>query len=120
MILDLIAEIEKRITQFRSANDHGCGFWVERLYWEEVHSMAFVRDRNRIALFNALDALNEYAAPDQLDDLYRRILDKAWDAALCDWREDPLGKPIDRARFLSWFRKMIDCIPAPYEDLGQG
>jgi Cap4 dsDNA endonuclease len=106
-ILALVAEIEKRTAGFKSANNNGCAFWLESVLWEEVHGLDAVKDRNLVALFKALDSMDEYAAPDQLDDLYRRIVGKAWDAALWDWRENPHGKRIVRTPFVSWFQKTI-------------
>lgn len=106
-ILALLAEIEKRAADFRSANNNGCAFWLERVFWEEVHSLKAVKDRNTVALLKALDSLDEYPAPDQVNDLYRRIVGKAWDAAVLDWREDPYGKRILRPPFVSWFEKTI-------------
>jgi hypothetical protein len=106
-ILTLLAEIEKKISEFRSANNNDCSFWLDRVFWQEIHSLESVRDRNHMALFNTLSALNEYAAPDQLSDLYRRILQKTWDAALCDWRENPQGKRIIPPAFVSWFHETI-------------
>jgi hypothetical protein len=70
--------------------------------------MPVVQDRNQGALFRALNSLDEYAAPDQLDDLYRRILYKVWNAALYDWREKPHEKRIVREPFVSWFNKTIE------------
>ena len=105
--LALRAEIEKRAADFRSDNNNGCVFWLERVFWEEVHSLTAVKNRNILALCETLHSLDEYPAPDQLNDLYTRIVAKAWDAAILDWRENPHGKRIVRTFFRSWFEKTV-------------
>jgi len=117
--LKLVQEISAKVGDFRSRNNNDCTFWLKHTLWETIHELDSVRHSNLLSLNKALDEMNEFAAPDQLDDLYRRILNKAWEAAAWDWRRNPHGKRIFREPFRSWFSQVITETLHPLKSRGK-
>jgi len=94
-IKDIDKDIEPRVGTFRSANGNDFRFWVQNAFWDVRHAEQAVHDSNLLKLGKLLSAQGLLLAPDQLEELYSKLLKKVWDAS----RIDPNVSPAEK-RFL--------------------
>jgi hypothetical protein len=105
--------IPPRIESFRSPNRHDYSFWTANTFCDVRHSEASVKDSNLLKLGRALAARGHILAPDQLDELYARVLKRVWDAARANpWTEVDI-KRIERSAFSSWLLSLAQDIGLP-------
>lgn len=102
----LVNELRIKVNGFVSANGNDCGFWAERTTWQEIHGLTELMNRNLLMLSRALNNLGQYAAPDQLEEIYKAIVSKNWDAALHDWWEKD-KKKILKEPFIQWLNQKL-------------
>ncbi len=83
---------------YRSPNGHDCRFWVEHAKWDFVGPTDAVHNANVRALGKELGS----ASHEELEDLYKKLLDKVWQAACADWRVKE--KRILRDELMTWMK----------------
>ena len=79
----LADDLERRTNNFRSPNGNGAHYWLCRMRWEVQQSGDSLSNDSKMKLSRLLASKGMTLFPDQLDDLYSRILAKARDAATC-------------------------------------
>jgi Cap4 dsDNA endonuclease len=98
----LADDLDKRTNNFRSSNGNGAHFWLCRLRWEVRQSGDSLSNDSKMKLSRLLANKGMTLFPDQLDDLYSRILSKARDAATSDWGACPSSKKICKECMTRW------------------
>lgn len=114
---ELVKQLREKVGNFCSGNQHDCEFWVENTVWEVVHAQDAIQNRNLVALGHALEALQEYAAWDQLQELYKRIVAKMWETANHDWWKPE--KRLSRLGFIKWLKLKISEMLHPKQAAGR-
>jgi hypothetical protein len=91
-----------RVGTVQSENSHGYVFWIENTHWDVRHNTEYVRNDNRVKLARILYSNGVTLAPDQLEELYAKILKKVWDAGLAKSSTASIEKRIKRGDFSAW------------------
>lgn len=112
-VINLYADVEGRVGEYRSVNGNNCKFWLDRTVWDVRHSDDAVKNANIVKLSRALNVMDIVLALDQAEELYTRIVKKVWDASLHDAQANLHGKRIKKIDFRSWVCSMAHEIHFP-------
>jgi hypothetical protein len=107
-IANVVADLDRRIGNYRSTNGHGVDHWLARTLWEVHQSVESLSSQNKLTLHRLVCITGTTLFPDQLDELYSAILTTARDAALADWGVTPAKKKICRAHLQSWLASYLE------------
>lgn len=113
--LELKAAAVKGTKDYFSPNKNDASFWVDRAFWQVVHSEAAITNANLLSLRAFFDNNFIFLAPDQILDIYRKIVLKAYDAAKADFYLNKEAKRLATAAFHKWLLEECDKAqhPAP-------
>lgn len=100
--------LDKRTGNFRSMNGNGAHFWLSHVTWEVQQSSDALINESKIRLLGLLATRGQVFFPDQLDELYLRILTRAREAALAKWGTSPSLKKISKTCMSSWLDIYLD------------
>ncbi len=114
----LIAEIVKKVGEFKSENGNGPDCWVYRTVWDEVHSLESIKNANISKLTKLVEEMGEILFSDQLEALYEKLLTMVLDAALTRWRDDPDAKKLKKVEFAQWFKQQHESTLYPSRAAG--
>jgi hypothetical protein len=106
-ITEICAEINKKLNGSISPNGNDGSFWVSRTFWDVRESVDAVTNANLLHLGSLIHDRGAYLAPDQLENLYQRLLCKARDAALAEWGKTPEQKKIKYCELSPWFEEAL-------------
>lgn len=90
-----------------SPNGNGLLYWLQNTLWEVRHGDDAVRAANILGLTAAVHESGQFLAPDQVDELYARLVKIAYDAALAKWAVDPDAKRLSRGAFTSSVGQLV-------------
>ena len=116
---DLTKKLSQKLGDVRSPNNHDVAFWVNETYWQVAHDATSEKNRNLLRLHRAIDRLGNLVAPDQLDELYMRLVSKVWDAGTARFRKAPEQKRIKRDDLIAWLKERIEQILHPAQASGK-
>jgi hypothetical protein len=77
------------------------------------------KHRNLQRLHRAINGLGYLLASDQLEELYAKLVRKAWDAATAKFRKAPEEKKIRREELVAWLRNAVDQMLHPAQAAGK-
>jgi Cap4, dsDNA endonuclease domain len=103
----LVAALRQHVSDFVSPNGHDCAFWAAETTWEVVDSIQSLRSRNILAFGKYVASQGHFAAPDQMEEIYMRLVAKVADASRADWRTDRAKKRIRRDALVSWVAEAV-------------
>lgn len=106
-------KMKDKVDGFRSTNGHDFTFWTARVFWDVRHAEDGVRDSNLLKLGRLLHAKGLGLAPDQINELYTKLLKRVWDASRVDPRVEPQQKRITRLDFDQWLTREASEIGLP-------
>jgi len=109
----LNAEARKRLRTFTSPNGRDCSFWLAFATWETKHDLSSVQNANLLALEHFLTSQGEYLAPDQIGEVYQKILAKVQASAVTDGFIYPLEKKIKREDMRQWLKQVAAAVAHP-------
>ena len=118
-LAELTKKLDVKLDSVRSPNSHDVAFWVQETYWQVAHDAESEKHRNLRRLHQAIHSLGYVVAPDQLDEIYMRIVRKAWDAATARFRKAPNEKKIRRDDLIIWLRARLDQMLHPAQAPGK-
>jgi hypothetical protein len=104
----LHSKVKEKIADFRSPNGNDCVFWLERTIWEWVDSLESLTQKNLWTTTKLVDDLGQYLTTDQVEEVYKRLLTRVYDAGLANWDRDASKKKIGRADLMAWFRQAVN------------
>lgn len=94
--------MKPKVGTFRSQKQNDYIFWTEHVYWDVRHADQSVRDANLLRLGRILNAKGQNLAPDQIDELYTKLLKKVWDASRANPNVNLDCKRIKQVDFSPW------------------
>jgi len=103
----LVAALRRHVGDFVSPNGHDCEFWAAETTWEVVDSIDSLRSRNILAFGQYLALQGAFVAPDQIEELYMRLVAKVADASRANWKIDREKKRIRRDALVSWVADVV-------------
>ena len=103
----LIKSFGEKIGGFRSPNGNDCEFWAENTFWEEIHSSNSIENDNIQKLSMLIQGEGEILFQDQINELYKRLLAKVYEAGKIRCHENPEGKKILKNDLVGWFQKKL-------------
>lgn len=109
-MLQLISKIRNYVGDYRSPNGNDCGFWAERALWEPVGPIADIKNRNLVAFTRLIEHLGYCVFHDQVEEVYARLVSKAWHAATADWRRGREAKKIARQSLHAWLIAALEAL----------
>ncbi len=74
------AALRRYVGDFVSPNGRDCAFWAHQTTWEVVDSVDSLPSRNVVAFGHYVASQGEFVAPDQLEELYMRLVAKVAEA----------------------------------------
>lgn len=101
-VSELVADLEKRIDNYRSPNGNGVEYWLTNSLWDVQQSDESAANSNKLELQRFASTMSVHLFPDQLDELYSALLAKERDAAVASWGIDPAKKKISKATLTEW------------------
>lgn len=104
----LAVDLDRRIDNYRSTNDHGADYWLARTLWDVRHSVESLGSQNKVKLHRLIAGSGVNLFPDQLDELYLALLATARDAALANWGAAPAKKKICREYLFRWLASNLE------------
>ena len=118
-----LAEVAKalmgKLKGLRSPNRNDAAFWARETYWQIAHDAAAEKCRNLERLHKVVDSNGHLIAPDQLEELYMRLVRKVWDAGTARYRKVPEEKKLKRADLLAWLKERLDQMLHPAQVPGK-
>lgn len=90
-----------------SPNGNDVLYWLQNTLWEVRYGEDAVRAANILGLATAIHATDQFLAPDQLDELYARLVKIGYDAALAKWAVEPQAKRLRRSDFTSNVQRLV-------------
>ena len=105
--------MEPKVGSSRSLNGNDYKFWTERMFWDVRHTNESVHDANILKLSKFLSCTGIGLAPDQLEELYTKLLKKVWDASRIDPRVFPNQNRIKRIDFEPWIMRVAHDMGLP-------
>lgn len=115
----LATKLGQKLASLRSPNNHDVVFWVQHTYWQVAHSLDSEKHRNVQRLHSVINGLGYLIAPDQLEEVYAKLVRKAWDAATAKFRNAPSEKKIKRDELIAWIRRTVDQMLHPAQAAGR-
>ncbi len=116
---DLTQELSNRLAVVVSPNKNGLDFWTKETHWQVAHDANAAKARNVQGLHQAVHSASREIAPDQLDELYKRLVRKVEDAGTARFREAPEKKKIKRPDLLQWLNDRLNEILYPAQSPGK-
>jgi hypothetical protein len=107
---DALNSLHKKIGALltaRSPNGNDALYWLQNSLWEVRHTEDAVRSTNVLGLAAAVHKTDQFLAPDQVDELYARLVKIAYDAALAKWSLAPQTKRLRRADFTPHVQQLV-------------
>ena len=118
-----LAELAKalmgKLKGVRSPNHNDAEFWARETCWQIAHDAAAEKCRNLERLHKVVDSNGHLIAPDQLEELYMRLVRKVWDAGTARYRKVPKEKKLKRADLLAWLKERLDQMLHPAQAPGK-
>ena len=102
-----------------SPNNNDAAFWVKETYWQIAHNAEAEKYRNLERLHKVVDSIGHLIAPDQLEELYMRLVRKVWDAGTARYRKVPDEKKVKRSDLLTWLKARLDQMLHPAQAPGR-
>lgn len=118
-LVQLATKLGEKLASVRSPNNHDVAFWVQETYWQIAHDLDSEKHRNLQRLHRAINGLGYLLAYDQLEELYAKLVRKAWDAATAKFRKAPEEKKIRREELVAWLRNTVDQMLHPAQAAGK-
>lgn len=115
----LATKLCEKLASVRSPNNHDVAFWVQETFWQIAHDLDSEKHRNLQRLHRAINSLGYLVASDQLEELYAKLVRKAWDAATAKFRKAPNEKKIRREELVAWLRNTVDQMLHPAQAAGK-
>lgn len=109
----LWSKVHDEVRDCRSPNGSDCQSWLAKTLWDVRHSTDAVEHKNLLTLTDFATSVGAYLAPDQNEELYKKLLTKAREAADADPRYCLNAKKIRREDFELWLTNTIDEISHP-------
>ena len=106
-LTSLIAELRRYVSDYVSPNGRDCAFWAAETTWEVVDSVDSLRSKNILVFAQYLALQGEFVAPDQVEELYMRLVAKVADASRADWKIDLEKKRIRRDALVPWSANVV-------------
>lgn len=106
--LHLLATIKKKVSDVKSKNGRGCEFWLDRTYWECVHSGDVIISANVVKILELVHRQGQYMGPDQAREIYQRLQRKVYEGGLAKWKLHPDKKKFVRNDFIAWLKQAIN------------
>ena len=106
----LADDLDRKTNNFRSPNRNGAYYWFCRMRWDVQQSGDSLCNDSKMKLSRLIAIQGVTLFPDQLDDLYSRILAKARDAATSDWGTSPSDKKICKEFMTRWLSSYLESI----------
>jgi hypothetical protein len=106
-------ELVSQVGDYRSSNGRDCAFWMSQVLWEVVHSLDSIETKNLVELGEHLHAQGQYAAPDQVRELYAKLVRKVSDAGAAKWHGGGKAKQIKRADLIAWLLRSLEEVLHP-------
>ena len=108
-----------KLKEFRSPNNNDVTFWAREMYWQTAHDTPVEKCRNLERLHKVVDSNGHLIAPDQLDELYMRLVRRAWDAGTARYRKVPEEKKLKRDDLLVWLKEKLEQMVHPAQAPGK-
>ena len=104
---ELCKKVSEKVSNFKSVkgNDYRC--WLEHVYWDVRESRQAVKEHNLILLLSFAKEIDEYLFPDQLDEIYIKLLQKVQNAAAPEKNASAQDKIIKRDELYQWLKTQI-------------
>jgi hypothetical protein len=118
-LAELATTLMEKLAEVRSPNNNDATFWANETYWQIAHDATSEKNRNLLRLHKAIDSSGHLIAPDQLDELYMRLVSKVWDAGTARFRKVPEQKKIKRNDLLLWLEEKLDQLLHPAQAPGK-
>ncbi len=115
---EICAKALKSVGDFKSANGHDVSYWIPLVHWQVAHDIDAVYNNNLLKLMKIADDLGALIASDQCDEVYRRILVRAMDAAKASYKDNPEDKKCGKTEFTHWLQNVIDEITSARPECG--
>lgn len=112
-LTDLGTEVMKRIRGFTSDNGNDGTFWLNWAVWDVWYSIDHVERMNLELLERYCEIHGSPLMQDQRREVYKRILDRAVEAATAEHDTDREKKRICRAHFVNWMKEVIEVTVRP-------
>lgn len=112
----LVQALSDRVGGVRSPNGRGCSFWAESTLWCVVHSLDAIINSNLLRISKLGQALGQFLATDQANELYQKLVAKVFEAGLADPKGEPKKKKILRAELSQWFEDEVNRAVHPAAD----
>ena len=104
---ELCKKVEKYVRDFKSDKGNDYIHWLEQVFWDVRESRQAVKNANKLLLFNFAKEIGEYLFPDQLEEIYNKLLQKVHNAAAPEKQAGMQEKIIKRDEFYQWLKKLI-------------
>lgn len=116
----LVQDVESKIAGFQSPNGNGLRFWLSKVLWEVRQSIDSVQDANMLRLmkFNHQHAF--HLSPDQLSEVYIKVVQLASDAAWAKYKVDPNAKRVTKEVFVLRVLKFFERASNPIQGMKGG
>ena len=105
---DLNEDLDKRVKDFKSGNGNDYKFWVENTQWDVRFAADAIEDKAVRKLRKFLEEHGFFPAEDQLEEIYRRLAGRVYQAGLADYKTKPLEKRIVKAELTDWLIKITN------------
>ncbi|MDB5390823.1 MAG: hypothetical protein JWM11_6469, partial [Planctomycetaceae bacterium] len=105
---NLLEKLKEKVGDFKSQNGRGFDFWVDRTYWGWVHSREAIINENLLKTMVLVTRHGQFMAPDQLKELYQRLVRKVYEGGLAKWKREPDKKKFLRSDIFKWLAQAID------------
>lgn len=99
--------VSKKIGDFKSPKGNDCVHWLYNAYWDVRESRQALRDSNKHLLLSFAQNIGEFLFPDQLREVYNKLLHKVHNAAAPEKRANPKEKVLKREEMFDWLKTMV-------------
>jgi hypothetical protein len=106
--VELCSKVRDKVKGFKSGKGRDSDFWLLHTYWQVEHDSAALKNKNREMLRELLNKYGAYLAPDQVEELYAKLLQKVQKAALAISSHNPKAKKLVKTEFEQWLQQTID------------
>ncbi len=101
----LVAELERRYPNARSAKGNGASFWVENCIWQERHSLDAVQSDNFQRLISLSSREGRVLLPQFTQTLLEELRGIVQNASELRWEPDRDKKIIERDKLRAWWER---------------
>ncbi|HLF75995.1 MAG TPA: dsDNA nuclease domain-containing protein [Dehalococcoidia bacterium] len=105
-LLDTICDnVKGRLPDAQSSVLNGPEFWVRNVVWDVRESAPSLVSANLLKVLSLVDGMGEYAATDQLQVVYERVVSRVYHAACAAVLAE---RKLTRAAVLEWFGVILE------------